>query len=143
MVMVTTIRTGHSFPPVVLRVGTRHDISAEELHREPVEYLVATDGYLQAAVCAADLCLQVEQPRSVAPAHHENVVKSQDQTSALRALHRRTSMRHGPNLHGHGGQGPLAQPERFQDPTTLRRAPSPAQDCTTTPSPKTACRGET
>ena len=142
MVTVTTTRTCHSLPRIILHVSARYGIGAEDLHGELVEHFVAADGYLQAPECAAHRYLQVEQPCSTAPAHQENVVNSQDQPSVLGALHYGTSTRHGPNLHGHGGQGPLAQPERFQDPTSLRRAPSPAQDCTTVPPAETPCEGE-
>ena len=118
-------------------------VGTEKLDRETVEDLVATDGNLQATMHAADLRLQVEQPCSTVAAHQENIVKSENKTAALGALRHRTSMRHNPNLHGNGGQGPLARPERFQGPITLWRAPSPEPDFTTALSLVTARRGRT
>ena len=141
--MMAAIRTDHLLSRRVLHVGTLPVIRAEELYGESIEHLVATDGNLQAAVRAAHLRLHVEEPGSTVTAQQKNIVKSQDQTSVLRALRHRTSMRHNPNLHGNGGQGPLARPERFQDPITLRRAPSPEPDFTTAVSLATPRGGRT
>jgi len=85
VVTATGIRTCHSLPQRLLRVGTLRGISAEQLQRESVEHSVAADGNLQMAVHTARLRLQVEQPCSTATAHQENVVKSQNQTAALGA----------------------------------------------------------
>jgi len=78
MVMATTLRTRGLLPRLVLYVGTLPVISSEQLHGEPIEHFMATDGICKRR-CAPPtrVCTSSSHvPRLPAPGEHRQIAGS-------------------------------------------------------------------